>query len=146
MNLFEFADLDADRDNRRDPENLPDESVSSPEPEIPTTATSTPADMRTTVVTLADALRVAETKAGVTPNCLVDWRSAVASVARLTSRKPEDMRIAPREMVPLLKAVRPGLFRMKAKRWANVRSSLASLAAVVGWHAGRERMRAGGDR
>lgn len=140
MNLFEFADLDADRDNRRDPESVPDETATS-EAELSPTVTGTPANLRATVVTLADALRVAETKPGVTASCLTDWRSAVATAARVTSRKPEEMPIAPRDMVPLLKAVRPGLFRMKAKRWANVRSSLAGLAAMVGWHAGRERMR-----
>jgi integrase len=78
---------------------------------------------------------------GVMPRTIAEWRSAIATFARLTGRDPQTMPIAPAEMVPVLKQVRPGLHRLTAKRWGNVRGSLAGLAAVVGWHAGRDQLR-----
>ncbi len=92
------------------------------------------------MITVADALRAAETMPGVTPGRLAEWHSATATFVRLTGRDPETMPIAPSDIVPALKKVRPGLFRLTEKRWGNVRGSLAGLAALVGWHADRERL------
>jgi integrase len=145
MDLFEYAAREADRE----PGETPDDSSApalcdapvAPRPLPPAGAAATPCDLRETVVTLADALRAAETMPGVPAGRLADWRSAVATCCRVTGAKPEETAIAPRTMVPLLRAVRPGLYRLKAKRWGNVRASLAGLAAAAGWHAGRERLR-----
>jgi integrase len=147
MDLFEYADRDDHQDRNRDegPEVLAapadDDDPTGPTSLLPPVGAAAAADLRETVITLADALRAAETMPDVTPDRLADLRSAIASFVRLTGRDSETMPIAPMEMVPALKKVRPGLFRLTAKRWGNVRGSLAGLAALVGWHADRERLR-----
>lgn len=146
MDLFEYADRDEHDDRRPDeePEALAapvgGDGPTGPKSLLPATGAEVPVDLRETVITLVDALRAAETMPGVTPGRLADWRSAIATFERLTGRDPETMAIAPIEMVPALKTVRPGLFRLTAKRWGNVRGSLAGLAALVGWHADREQL------
>ncbi len=144
MDLFEFADLNGDRHNDRERDHdhplVSAEGVSATDPTIANSLERKPVMLRDSVVTLTDALNAFEKLPGVAGSAVADCRSAVATFERLTGRDPVAMPIAPRAMVPVLKAVRPGLHRMKAKRWANVRSSLARLAATVGWHASRERM------
>lgn len=145
MDLFEYADREPDCD----PDETPDDQSApalcdapvAPQPLPPAGAATAPGDLRERVVTLADALRAAGTMPGVPPGRLADWRSAVATFCRVTDADPEQTAIAPRVMVPLLKVVRPGLHRLKAKRWGNVRACLAGLAAAVGWHATRDRLR-----
>lgn len=142
MDLFEYAD--------REIGNSADETAGAPSPDeqqgaaaAPSsdTPTTAPSDLRATVSTLGDALRAVTTMPNITASRMADWRSAVASFAKVTGHDPDTMPISPVSMVPVLKAVRPGMFRMTAKRWSNVRSSLAGLAAMVGWHADRARMR-----
>lgn len=145
MDLFEYADHEA----RRDPDETPDdppvpaagEDPMGPSPLPPASGAAAAHELREKVTTLADALRAVAALPDVPTGRLADWRSAVATFARVTGSEPESMAIAPASIVPVLKAVRPGRFHLRAKTWGNIRSSLAGLAAAVGWHAGRDRMR-----
>jgi hypothetical protein len=146
MDLFEYAARDNHDDCR--PDDEPDALDASaggygpaePKPSLPAAGAAAAADLRETVITLADALRAVEMMPGIKPGRLIEWRSAIATFVRLTRRDPETMPIAPAAIVPVLKTVRPGLFRLTTKRWRNVRGSLAALATQVGWHADRERL------
>lgn len=144
MDLFEHADR-MDRQKAEDPahEDRADSPAGVTETPAPAPADTrvSSAELRATVVTLANALHAASDLAGIPASRVADWRSAVATFVKVTGREADTMPIAPASMVAALKAVRPGLFKIKAKRWANVRSSLAGLAAAVGWHADRTRLR-----
>ena len=80
----------------------------------------------------ADALALIEANSATSPKDIKTYRSAVATLGRVTGRLPGDLPLSPSTLRPLLEAVLPARFRMSRKRWANVRSALAAIAARTG--------------
>ncbi|MCB4825530.1 site-specific integrase [Roseicella aerolata] len=83
-------------------------------------------------VSFADALAVVAADPSTRPERMRQYRSAVASLGRVTGRTAENLPLAPSALRPLLVAVLPARHRMSRKRWANIRSVLANMGALTG--------------
>ncbi|HYZ34449.1 MAG TPA: site-specific integrase [Crenalkalicoccus sp.] len=85
--------------------------------------------------TAAAAIAVLRTSGAMPAPKLARLKATVTRAARRMGRTLETLPLAPAELTPLLKAVRPGGRRFSDKTWSNERSSLRALAVAVGAHA-----------
>jgi hypothetical protein len=89
------------------------------------------ADARPT--SFADALAMILANGSTSPEVIKEYRSAVAALSRVTGRTADQLPLSPPGLRPLLEAILPARYRMSRKRWANIRSSLAAIAALTGY-------------
>jgi hypothetical protein len=82
--------------------------------------------------TFAEAFARIAVDGAATPDRLAEYRSAIAALERVTGQSADRLPMAPRALRPFLEAVLPARHRMSRKRWANIRSSLTSIAALTG--------------
>src|SRR5437763_173798 len=85
-------------------------------------------------LTLHDALALIERQAMLAEDRLRHVRSDCVVAARLCGRTLDTLPCDPLLLRPILKRVLPARHRMSLRRWRSVKSSIARVLKLVGWH------------
>jgi hypothetical protein len=106
-------------------------------PEIPTEAGANKC-RQAPPATFREALSLLRAGGRIPEENLRRWASDVRRAAKIMGMTPEQLPLEPRQLVPLLEAIRHG-GRLNPRTWANLRSQLASIAKAIGIHARKPR-------
>jgi hypothetical protein len=86
--------------------------------------------------TLAAAIDALLAERGQPDGLIRSLRTAATRITRATGRSANDIPLAPRDVRPLLRAVRPAAIGITRKAWTNSLSALRQLGALTGWTSG----------
>ena len=82
--------------------------------------------------TFTAALELLRAADQIFPSILDSWEADLRRAAKLMAVRPEEVPLAPSELVPMLQKIYPSIKRTRQKSWSNIRSSLNSIARAVG--------------
>jgi hypothetical protein len=86
--------------------------------------------------TLAAAIDALLAERGQPDDLIRSLRTAATRITRATARSANDIPLAPRDVRPLLRAVRPAAIGGTRKACTNSLSALRQLGALTGWTSG----------